>query len=184
MVPIFQSECYIRWGSDRQQQDKITMPAKVIGRNAAPFLYGAVDRAMAALSVDALRPVAALVRWFFYVCFPDALAGNRLVMQKISTELPRALLFEGTCAGHMLMISVGGRVGYHPPGRSYVWPCESAGTSWQCDACARRHGEGWQEDSHCAVHPTAFRCGELAAFGVEVHPPPFAAYKKLLARDR
>ena len=82
------------------------MSGKLVPSTNTSFLWGGVMAGYLGIgaSLDAMRAASQTYRAFVIQLIPDALAANKLIMARLSIEIPRAPHLEGHCAAHALML--------------------------------------------------------------------------------
>jgi hypothetical protein len=63
-------------------------------------------------SLPVLKSAAEALRALVLRVAPDGLAGDLLVMSAVAIGIPRAVVFEGHCAAHALMLAYGAGISH------------------------------------------------------------------------
>ena len=103
-VTSMQSMAYLRWGRNRVDACEVIIPAKIIGSSDSDSIWNGLCAALSALDPAHLRAVASLARLLVVHQFPDKHPSNRVIMQYMAEQVPRAYFLEGQCVAHMLQL--------------------------------------------------------------------------------
>ena len=104
VVQSMQQMGFLRYGSAKESGCELIAPAKIVATTSADSLFNAVSSSIACLSPEELHRLSLRVRALVLYMFPDGLAGNGVVMQKIAELIPNAVVLPGHCVCHLLQI--------------------------------------------------------------------------------